>query len=89
MLDELEAIRRVRIYVDEKYPTYPSGDLTARRFEIGWTVFPKPEQDDFNSIRVGQTVFLIGDSGEIMEASGSVPPSRRVAEFVRRFGGIS
>jgi hypothetical protein len=88
--DEAAAIARVKAYVEDRYPAYPTDDLTASRFALGWTVFPRRrDPDDFATLRPGQSVFLIGDSGDIMEASGSRPPHERTAEFTRRYGNAS
>ncbi|MEU6860359.1 hypothetical protein AB0B28_15995 [Glycomyces sp. NPDC046736] len=90
-MNEQAAIDRVREYAREKYPDYPTADLVAERFEIGWTIFPRPASgdiapEDISTIRIGRTIFLIGDSGTIMEASSSLPPGQPEAEFVRQYG---
>jgi hypothetical protein len=85
-MDEQEAIARAREYIEDKYPEYPTHALAASRFEIGWTIFPRKESTGISSVRVGMKVFLIGDSGEIMEASTSRPPHERVAKFMALHG---
>jgi hypothetical protein len=87
--DEREAIARVRAYAQERFPDYPTQELVAVRFAIGWTVFPWNGPQDITTLRCGQMIFLIGDSGQIMEGSGSRPPGERQAEFIRRYGGES
>ncbi|THV35591.1 hypothetical protein [Glycomyces buryatensis] len=85
-MNETEAIDRVRAYIHGKYPDYPTDNLVAERFEVGWTVFPQSDPEDFGSLRIGQTIFLIGDSGIIMETSSSLPPGQPEAEFTRLHG---
>lgn len=88
-MDEEEAIARVREYARGEYPNYPADDLRAVRFEIGWWVSRRTDPDDFRSLRPGEPVFMIGDSGDIMGASSSRPPGERKAEFMRRYGNAS
>ena len=88
-MNETDAINRIRDHALSQYPNYPVEDLTAARFDIGWTVFPQNETSTLSTLKPGQPLFLIGDSGDIMEVSGSLPPHKRVAEFRRRFGDAS
>lgn len=88
-MNETDAIDAVKAHALSKYPEYPVENLTAARFDIGWTVFPKIENPTIHNLKPGQSLFLIGDSGDIMEVSGSVPPHKRVAEFKRLYGDAS
>jgi hypothetical protein len=88
-MNEEDAVAQVAEYARGKYPNYPVDALVAARFEIGWTVFPRRESSGIESVRPGEPLFLIGDSGAIMEASGSRPPHERIAEFMRRYGNAS
>lgn len=85
---EGDAIEKVREYIVERYADYPVEKLVARRFDIGWSVFaPVENSGDIGSMMLGRRVFLIGDNGDLMESSSSIPPHRRVVDFHERFGG--
>lgn len=85
-MDESQAIALVRAYVNEKYPAYPTSDLVAVAFASGWTVFAKVDATDIESLWIGQTIFLIGKNGVILESSSSLPPGRAEDEFTARYG---
>jgi hypothetical protein len=65
---------------------YPTEDLVADRFEVGWSVYAPVTVDEsdpmaFLDIPVGRSVFLVGDSGRIKEVTTSTPPPQARAEF--------
>ncbi len=82
-LDEAMAIDRVREYITANHPSYPTDALVAEAFEAGWVVFPATDPTDLESLRVGQTIFVIGLNGRIMEASSSLPPGAAERKFMR------
>lgn len=85
-MDEIQAIKQVRDYAAATYPDYPTHSLIAEAFESGWVVFAESDPTDINSLRVGQTIFLVGRNGKIMESSSSLPPGVPEAEFTRLYG---
>ena len=88
-LDEALAIERVREYVAAKYPAYVTDSLVAEAFEAGWVIFPAADPSDLDSLRVGQTIFVISVNGKIMEASSSLPPGAAEAKFMRLHGPLT
>ncbi|HEX6684428.1 MAG TPA: hypothetical protein VF062_16620 [Candidatus Limnocylindrales bacterium] len=85
-MDKAEAIARVTEYILWRDLDYPTHGLDADRFEVGWTVYAPVEVDEtdpmsFLDIPVGRSVFLVGDSGRIEEASSSEPPGQAEARF--------
>ncbi|MEU6564486.1 hypothetical protein [Nocardia nova] len=81
-----EAVARVAEMIETRGIDYPTDSLTAERFETGWSVFAPVEVDDsdpmaFLDIPVGRSIFLVGDSGRIVEVSSSIPPQQARALF--------
>lgn len=86
-MDKEDAIRVVSTYIQARYPDYLADQgLDADRFEIGWVVYPKIDPTDIDSLRIGQTIFVLGDNGEIVESSSSLPPGFAEEDFVQRYG---
>lgn len=85
-MNEAEALQAIREFASSKYPNYPTDDLVAEAFESGWTVFPATDAGDVDALRAGQTIFLIGRDGRIVETSSSFPPGQAESRFVREFG---
>lgn len=83
-MTELEAIDRVRAHIMAHHPGYPTSNLAATQFSAGWTVFNRIDPRDISQALIGQTIFLIGDDGTIVESSSSLPPGAAEAEFARR-----
>lgn len=83
MLDKAQAIAKVIDYIEETKSSYPTTNLVAERFEVGWRVFepvaPDTPEDQYP---YGRAVFLIGDDEFIMRSSSSVPPRRSIADFM-------
>lgn len=72
---------------------YPTEDLEADRFEVGWCVYAPVDIDEsdpmaFLEMPVGRSVFFIGDSGRIQEMLSSVPPQQAYDEFTAAELGI-
>ncbi len=85
-MNEQQAIDLVKAHINERgYTNYPTDNLEAERFEIGWTVFNANDPTDIKSLRVGQTIFHIGDNGHIEESSSSFPPGQAEKAFVDKF----
>ncbi len=81
-----EAIARVAEMIEGRGIDYPTESLTAERFETGWSVYAPVEVDEsdpmaFLDMPVGRSIFLIGDSGRIVEVSSSIPPQQARALF--------
>lgn len=85
-MDINAAIEAVRAYAAPRYPEYPVGNLVAEAFESGWVVYPESDPLDLDTLRVGQTIFLVGRDGRIVESSSSLPPGQAEAEFTRLYG---
>ncbi|OBK15454.1 hypothetical protein [Mycobacterium asiaticum] len=78
-MNAAQAVAAVTEHVRRAGIDYPTTDLVADRFEVGWSVYApvRVESDDptaFLNIPLGRAVFLIGDSGRIEQTSSSVPP---------------
>lgn len=85
-MDEAQAISLVTEWIQWRGLDYPTDDLVAERFEVGWSVFAPVDIDEsdpiaFLEMPVGRSVFLVGDSGRIEESSSSVLPGVAEAEF--------
>lgn len=86
-MDAAEAIVLVSDLIRSRGLDYPSEGLEAVRFEAGWRVCAPVEIDDsdpvaFLDLPVGQSVFLVGDSGRIEETSTSIPPAQAHERFM-------
>jgi hypothetical protein len=86
-MDAEEAVALVRAHANQKYPHYASENLAVEEFESGWVIYPDSDPLDLDSLRLGQTIFLVGKDGRIMESSSSLPPGQAEAEFTRLYGG--
>jgi hypothetical protein len=75
-----EAVAAVREYVRRQEIDYPTEDLAADRFPLGWSVYAPRH--------VGRPVFLIGDSGRIERTSSSVPPEHAQRRFTAQESAI-
>lgn len=84
-LPEELAVLRVRQYIEGRgldTTGYPLDGLVADRLDCGWMVYvPVPSGE----LAVGRAIFYIADDGVLEPSSSSVPPSRFIAEFERRF----
>ena len=81
-LSEMKAISKVRDHVHGKYTDYPTDQLTAQRFDGGWSVFPAMDSvPSIERIRLGRKIFFISDEGQIMESSSSLPPASSIVAF--------
>ena len=80
-----QAIERIADYIRVNYPSYHPDSLTASRFSVGWTVYNDMRELPGKQVFAGQTIFLIGDNGEIMESSSSLMPGIPEEEFEQRF----
>jgi hypothetical protein len=74
-----QAVESVVDYIRNAGIDYPTAGLVADRFEAGWSVYAPAsiDADDPNTfldMPVGRAVFLIGDSGRIVQTSSSTPP---------------
>lgn len=81
-----QAIARVVELIEARGIDYPTASLTAERFDTGWSVYAPAEVDDSDSVAfldlpVGRSIFLVGDSGRIVEVSSSIPPEQARALF--------
>ena len=85
-MDADQAIEMVRAIAAQKYPDYATDNLVAEEFASGWVVFPDSDPHDLESLRLGQTIFLVGTDGRIVESSSSLPPGQAEAEFTRLYG---
>lgn len=88
-LEASEAIARVVLWIRARGLDYPTEELTAERFSVGWSVCAPVQIDEsdplsFLDMPVGRAVFLIGDSGRIEESSSSVAPSVARDRFARQ-----
>ncbi|MEV6323784.1 hypothetical protein AB0M45_21705 [Nocardia sp. NPDC051787] len=79
------AIVRVRQYVLGRgldTSGYPLDELVADRISCGWMVYvPVPQGE----IAIGRAIFYIADDGVLELSSSSVPPTKFVAGFEKRF----
>ncbi|OBK21559.1 hypothetical protein A5634_09980 [Mycobacterium asiaticum] len=85
-LSEDEAIAAVREYIQLRKIPYPTENLVADRFPLGWSVYAPVQVDTsdptaFLDMPVERTVFLIGDSGRIEPTSSSRPPLAEQQHF--------
>lgn len=86
-MDEAQAISTVVSWIRSTGMDYPTEGLEAERFEVGWCVYAPVAVDDsdpfaFLELPVGQTLFLVGDSGRVKLVSSSTPPRTAQDEFV-------
>lgn len=86
-MDEAAAIASVVAWIRTRGLDYPTEALTADRFAAGWCVYAPADVDDsdplaFLEMPVGQSVFLVGDSGRIKEVSSATPPAIAQDEFL-------
>jgi len=85
-MSEDRARDAVTKYVASRYPDYPTDAMVAQRFEVGWTFYAAPDPTGPSTLMIGQRIFLVGDNGEIMESSSSLPPGQPEAEFIEQHG---
>jgi hypothetical protein len=91
-MDKARAISLVVGWIRSRGLDYPTEGLDADRFEAGWSVYAPVEVDEsdpmaFLEMPVGQSVFLVGDSGRIEEVSSSVPPQHAIDRFMAQERG--
>ncbi|MEU4678587.1 hypothetical protein [Micromonospora sp. NPDC023737] len=85
-MDAAQAISLVANWIRSNGLDYPTEELTADRFESGWSVYAPVTVDEtdpmaFLDMPVGRSVFLVGDSGRIEEVSSSIPPQHSQDRF--------
>lgn len=88
-MDAAQAISLVVDWIRSRGLDYPTEGLAADRFEAGWSVYAPVTIDEsdpmaFLDMPVGQSVFLVGDSGRIEEVSSSVPPQQAQDRFTAK-----
>lgn len=80
-----QAIDRVAEYLagnSAETAGYAPADLRADRVAMGWVVYvPVPPEE----IAIGRAIFYVADDGVLEHSSSSVPPSRYLPDFRRRF----
>ncbi|MFD0782586.1 hypothetical protein ACFQZ8_01415, partial [Micromonospora azadirachtae] len=88
-MDAAQAISLVASWIRSHGLDYPTDELTADRFEGGWSVYAPVTVDEsdpmaFLDMPVGRSVFLVGFSGRIEEVSSSMPPQQAQDRFTVR-----
>lgn len=86
-MDAAQAISLVVDWIRSRGLDYPTEDLEADRFDAGWSVYAPVTVDEsdpmaFLDMPVGRSVFLVGDSGRIVEESSSTPPYQAIDRFM-------